>query len=469
MSTRDPEWRHLCVEELECRALLSIVPTPLLESLLGSPTCVSGLSVAPHDYDSVEKIVSERLADGSLSQSGAGRIRIGKAWVRPTGEIETEIHVDPWDDSLLGKLDEMGIAIGGLSRSQGVIMAWVPLGKRDVIARFNHVRSLELPEYTHSLIGSVTTAGDAVLRADDARDEFGVTGSGIKVGVIANGAANVDNSMLDDDLPSVTVNANWPGPADDDEGTAMLEIVYDIAPDAQLYFSSGATVAGMIDSVNWMVSQGVDVIVDDIGAYSEPFFEDGSDTIASTVATAIASGVTYVSAAGNDAFNHYQAAYSEGASTSGGNWHNFSGSDNSLLSAVPEGTVEEPTLFHIVLQWSDAFGSSTNNYDLFVYAVDLQGNPTGTPLASSQDVQGTNSDNALEIISLLNMGAATFLAARVKKLTAAASNRQLELFTLNADGVEYPVATDAIIGHHAVDNVIAVGAVSASTPSTIQN
>ena len=62
----------------------------------------------------------------------------------------------------------------------------------------------------------------------------------------------------------------------------MLEIVYDLAPSAQLGFCGSATSAEMIACVNDMANVfGADIIVDDLGFPFEPFFADGP--IAQTV------------------------------------------------------------------------------------------------------------------------------------------------------------------------------------------
>ena len=77
--------------------------------------------------------------------------------------------------------------------------------------------------------GTVTSAGDSILEADKVRSDFaayGIDGTGVKVGVISDGAD--DRNNVGSDLPTVTVNPALPG--DGDEGTAMMEIVHDLAP-----------------------------------------------------------------------------------------------------------------------------------------------------------------------------------------------------------------------------------------------
>ena len=55
---------------------------------------------------------------------------------------------------------------------------------------------------------------------------------------------------------------------------------------------------------------GADIIVDDLGFFGEPYFEDGP--IAQTVDTVRANGTIYITAAGNEALEHYEADFVRG-------------------------------------------------------------------------------------------------------------------------------------------------------------
>ena len=276
-------------------------------------------------------------------------------------------------------------------------------------------------------------------------------GSGITIGVISDGVTNSHLSVASGDLPSnFGFNTNLPHFGD--EGTAMLEIVHDLAPGANLLFSSGRFgQTTMIDSINWLVANGADVIVDDLGFLEEPYFDDGP--IADAVQNAIDGGVVYVTSAGNfgDA-SHWQGQYE----LVGGALHDFlpgPGADATLDFEVPPNTT-----FRINAQWSDEFSSSSNDYDLFL----LLGN---TVVAESRAVQNGN-DDPYEALSWAN-GSNTpnpVVSLVVLKFPSAA-DRELEIFArggINVDGR----ATDAdtIFGHAALEDVISVGAVNALDP-----
>ena len=90
-----------------------------------------------------------------------------------------------------------------------------------------------------------------------------------------------------------------------DEGRAMMQIVHDVAPGAGLAFytaeNSEADFASGIAQLAAPVASGgagAKVIVDDVGYFDEPFFQDG--LVAEAINTVEAGGVAYFSSAGNN-------------------------------------------------------------------------------------------------------------------------------------------------------------------------
>ena len=99
-------------------------------------------------------------------------------------------------------------------------------------------------------------------------------GSGIKIGVLSDGVTNLATSQATGDLGTVTVLAGQGGSGD--EGTAMLEIIHDLAPGAQLFFATaGGGIANFAQNIRNLRSAGCDIIVDDVGYFVESPFQDG--------------------------------------------------------------------------------------------------------------------------------------------------------------------------------------------------
>ncbi len=178
--------------------------------------------------------------------------------------------------------------------------------------------------------GSVISEGLGQLKVDEAREDFGLRGEGITVGVLSDSfnvateaadesgpvATHAQQDIVSNDLPGaagtcsgqqlpVGVLAEGPTSAGEDEGRAMLQIVHDLAPHASLAFAtafkSEESFAQNIERLAKPVSEsgaGADVIVDDVAWFEEPFFQDGPVAVAINNVTA--EGVIYLTAAGND-------------------------------------------------------------------------------------------------------------------------------------------------------------------------
>ena len=210
---------------------------------------------------------------------------VEKLWqVRENGAIEVYLWLTDLTDREVLALKGAGVEITSKEPTlMKAVLTWLKPAEIDRIAMLDIVKAITLPDYARNNIGSVMTQGDAILRGGAARAR-GFDGKNVKVGVISDGVNNRNASAVTGDLPAtapgsgianVQVNPAIPGTGD--EGTAMLEIIHDIAPGASLAFSGAPTTLDYINSVNWLANTAhCDVICDDIGLPGEPYFQDGS-------------------------------------------------------------------------------------------------------------------------------------------------------------------------------------------------
>ncbi len=235
--------------------------------------------------------------------------------------------------------------------------------------------------------GLITSQGDTSLRSFRARDVFGVNGDGVKVGVLSDSYNTILGDPAGDDvergdLPGVS-NPTHPTPVDvlqdfpfgtrSDEGRAMLQIVHDIAPGADLAFRTGFL--GAIDLANGirdLEQAGCDVIVDDISYISEPFFRDG--VIAQAVDEVKALGVSYFSAAGNFGTNSWQGTFAPVAAPAGviGQAHDFANGQGG--ADILQGITLYQGQYTVVFQWDDGTPGTTTNSDFDIYLTNNNGN-----------------------------------------------------------------------------------------------
>ena len=228
-----------------------------------------------------------------------------------------------------------------------------------------------------------TSEGDVAHRANVARSTHSVDGTGIGVGVISDGVATLADQQATGDVPSrVTVLHEQEGGAISyrcggtsvgSEGTAMLEIVHDLAPGAELFFATGINgSAQMAQNIEDLCAAGADIIVDDIGYPAAPVFQDG--VISQAVSAAVADGCYYFSSAGNGGnLNDGTAGVWEGDFAAGstltvngvavGTTHDFGG-------GVIRNRIKRNSTSSIYLLWADPEGGSANDYDLFLVDAD---------------------------------------------------------------------------------------------------
>jgi hypothetical protein len=259
--------------------------------------------------------------------------------------------------------------------------------------------------------GPITNAinvseGDQTHRANLARTTFGVSGAGVKVGVLSSGVISLATLQGSGDLPAVTVLPGQAGTGD--EGSAMLEIVHDLAPNAQLYFATAnGGVATFANNIKALRNAGCDVIIDDVSYFTETPFHEGQlpnvvsprngALIQQAVNDVTADGALYFSSAANSGNQDdgqsgtWEGDFADGGAVTGvvgsaegqGIMHDFDPSAAvSSFDSIRGSGGTNASLF-----WSDPLGAATNDYDIFV----LNSSGTGI-IASSSNVQDGTQD-----------------------------------------------------------------------------
>jgi hypothetical protein len=281
------------------------------------------------------------------------------------GLIEVDLRARV-DDGLLAAIEATGGSIVNSHPRYRAVRAWIPLHAVETIAALPQVTNIR-PADLATTNKIDTSEGDVTHAASTARSTYSVDGSGVTIGVLSDSIEALASLQSSGDLPAVTVLPGQSG-SGSSEGTAMLEIVHDLAPGAELYFATAfGGQAQFAQNILDLQAAGCDVIVDDIFYFAEGVFQD--DNVAAAVDTVTAAGVQYYSSAGNSGnLNDAQSGVWEGdfsaTTTPGvlagnGDALDFGGGD-----AGNQVTADSPSLF--ILQWSDPLGGSGNDYDLYL-------------------------------------------------------------------------------------------------------
>lgn len=299
---------------------------------------------------------------------------------------------------------------------------------------------------------TVTNEAAAAQKVTTVSPQFGVTGAGVKVGVISNSDDHSEESVAAGELPDFTVLPGRSGRPASGEGTAMSEIVHDLAPGASIFFAScGDSKAFMADSILALKAKGCKVIVDDISFGGEWQFQD--DEIGQAINQVVLGGALYLSSSGNEGnLKHGNSTTWEGDFLDGG-----------ALALLPGGTVhnfktaQTPQNFNrlldhhsgVELQWSDEYHTSANDYDLYIL------NAAGTAIVASSTNKQTGSTEPIERVEDVKPGERIV----IWKATAAAPR----YLRISCTGSKIDVQTQGqTIGHAATANCICVAAADAS-------
>ncbi|TMB22466.1 MAG: hypothetical protein E6J59_03750 [Deltaproteobacteria bacterium] len=366
------------------------------------------------------------------------------------GSLHVYLDCSPLGSTELQKLQQAGVRIERIQMARGRVQARVDASALDTLAGFSWVHAIRTVDPAVTRVGAVTTEGDAAGRADVLRAQ-GLDGTGVVVGVISDGIDSVTAAQATNDLPEVQVpNDLRCQKGAGDEGTALLEIVHDVAPGAKLLFSGPASSLDMIDTVECLVDAGANVIVDDLGFFGEPYFEDGP--VAAAVDAAVTAGVSYHSSAGNEAEEHLEEDFFPAAG-SNGQVHDFAAGAGDPFNGV---VVPGGGTLTCILQWNDPFGGAADDYDLVLLDADLN------VVAESIDPQ-VGAQDPIEAVAVVNQ-TDTDQLANVLVQRFAGAPRRLELFCLGAAAMEHGTATGSIFGHAALSSVVAVGAMNVHDP-----
>lgn len=294
---------------------------------------------------------------------------------RPTSRVRVIVEARP------GHAKDAQAAttrVGGRleARYHDLVQALVPASSLERLAASSDV-SLVRPPLLH--VPAAATGQEIAASGADIYQAAGVTGRGVKIAVLDVGFAGERAAVASGDLPQTTsLNAN--GCKDStasSHGTAVAEIVHEMAPDAELFLVCVDSEVTLGKAVDWVINQGIPVINHSV-TWLSGGRGDGVHNRLDRISPddlakkAFDNGVLWVGAAGNFGQSHWSGTF---ADLNGDGWENFSGSDEGNDLTIRRG---ERVCASLV--WDD-WPTSTQDYDLYLYRKDH------TELASSQDRQ----------------------------------------------------------------------------------
>ncbi len=395
----------------------------------------------------------------------------------------------------LGSISNRGVDFN-FTKSSGLppIIGGVPWTRGQT--NFTNSSETSITSTSPMEVGAVTSQAVEVMNVDVARNLFGVDGSGITIGVISdsydrgqNLITTADDDILSGDLPGtanpngnnipVTILDDTPDNSGFnliDEGRAMIQLIHDVAPGANFLFHSGFNgPEDFAEGIDELVAAGADIIVDDIGYFNEPFFQDG--VIAQAADRAFAAGVPYFSAAGNSGRSSYESEFrpvefSDEWGIAGLENYHFHDFDPGTEVDVQQNLTLQPggSIF-LSFQWDNPFASAgglgaTSDLDIFLLDQDNKIVSAGAESNIGFDAVElfnftNNSDTEVEYKLLIGQDMAA--GGEAPNLI-----KYIDLSSATVDA-EFSTSSSTIFGHPNANGAEAVGASFYQTPREIES
>lgn len=322
---------------------------------------------------------------------------------------------------------------------ENLVQVSLPYQAIEQISNLDFVDYIRSPNFA---VPDITSEGAAVIKSNIVNSR-GNTGQGVKVAVIDGGYNLSDPEISSNIVESKSFRAdnNISPSGNTDHGTAVAQIIVDVAPDVELHLYNTNTDVEWLNLVDYIIARGdIDIISMSEGWFGTGAY-DGSNLFAQKVNLAKSNGILWVNSAGNSAEEHWSGTFSD---PDADGFHEFAGSDSTIDISVSAGSK-----IWLELTWNETWGSSSSDYDLYL----VSPSPF-TTVASSTNLQDGN-DNPHEKISYVVPSTGTYHILIYKK---SGVTKELELFSIKHDLSEYQVASSSIISPADATGSLTVGA-----------
>jgi hypothetical protein len=282
------------------------------------------------------------------------------------------------------------------------------------------------------------------------------TGAGVEIAIVDLGFAGWQDRQAAGELPAQVATANFcqpglfDGPTAEDHGTAVAEIVHELAPGAKLHLICIDSEISLGQAKDYVVANDIPIVNHSVGwlVTSRGDGTGGPGTPDAIVAEARTQGVLWINAAGN---------YGEGAHWSGQffdpdlddagqDFHNFQGADEGNAVFLLEGGC-------VFLKWDD-WPLSDQDFDLYLFdPADL-----GTPVAASENEQ----NGSWEPVEWVCAPAEGTYVVAISRFSATESPR-FDLIVADGAGLDYSDPAGSLVEPATSPHALAVGAVCVHT------
>ncbi len=321
---------------------------------------------SPPLHDNLSYSLNELIRQNqSQSTSPGNRLPRDGVAVEETATVVVYVEVAHVQDVVLFLINN-GATVRSPDPGDDYLVAEVPLSLLPRLSQRPDVKFVKVDELVQQSGGPGATAHGAAPW-----DTAGYDGTGIKVGVIDTGFHGY-SALIGTHLPQPEAVRCWTSKMDvrhdnladceaaseSNHGTAVTEMLFDVAPGATYYLARILNTSHTEDAVDWLIEQGVDVINmsvsfpwDGPGDGTSPY----SDTVLAIVDTAVHGGAFIAATAGNQGGESW---YGELADSDGDNVLEFKEGDECNLV-----TLEADKDYRFDLRWNDTWYTASVDLD----------------------------------------------------------------------------------------------------------
>ena len=281
-----------------------------------------------------------------------------------------------------------------IKQADNVTKAEVPINMLTAVA--DNVKGVSFMKAPDKLIPVAVESEGVDLTGADAYHNAGYDGSGIKVAVFDVGFISLSNAILNNELPNNVIKVDCTvQPCDSNNpsientsnhGTAVAEIVYDMAPGATLYLIKVTDGMDLEDAKDFAKDNGIRIINMSLVVPNTNFYDgecwsfSGFSNPVCTVDDAWANNILWVNAAGNEAQRHYEAVFTD---SDRDGWHDVSATSKKI-DLKNGNTISAGDTIEVYLTW-DAWPTTSQDYDLYLYNSSDPLNPVASSTTTQSD------------------------------------------------------------------------------------
>ena len=127
----------------------------------------------------------------SAPTSVQNAVRSRRLRIDANNEVQVYILVSEVTDQTVRQLADAGVTVEIRDAVRRRVQAHLPVSRLQSVAGLSIVDAIRLPTYARRRTGAALTEGDAILYADAVRQQLGVDGTGVRVGVVSDGLKGV--------------------------------------------------------------------------------------------------------------------------------------------------------------------------------------------------------------------------------------------------------------------------------------